>query len=66
MEMVSTLATNQGRSMAVAMGAAFYDDPKRVLSDIESYREVTRKDIKRVAEKYINENWVFYQVGPEK
>jgi zinc protease len=64
MQTVSTLATNSGRASAIALGALFYDDPKRVLTDLERYREVTNKDIKRVAAEYLNENWVFYELVP--
>ncbi|NVB37369.1 insulinase family protein [Pseudenhygromyxa sp. WMMC2535] len=66
MQSVSTLATNQGRALAIANGAAFYDDPKRVLTDLERYREVSTKDIKRVAETYINGDWLFYELVPKK
>ena len=59
---VSTIATNQGRASAVAMGALWYDDPKRVLTDLEGYRKVTSKDIKRVAAAYANENWIFFEL----
>jgi zinc protease len=59
---VSTLATNQGRATAIATGALWYDDPKRVLTDLERYREVTSADIKRVAAEYITENWIFLEL----
>jgi zinc protease len=61
---VSTLATNSGRASAIADGALFYDDPKRVLTDLDRYGAVTTKDIKRVAAEYINDNWVFYELVP--
>ncbi len=64
MSTVSTLASNQGRALAVASGALFYDDPKRVITDLDRYREVTPADIKRVAEKYFGPNWVLYEIGP--
>jgi len=64
MQTVSTLATNGGRAGAIATGAAFYDDPKRVITDLDRYRAVTTKDIKRVAAEYFNENWVFYEMIP--
>ncbi|PRP91739.1 Protease 3 precursor [Enhygromyxa salina] len=64
MSTVSTLATNSGRASAIANGALFYDDPKRVLTDLDRYGAVTTKDIKRVASEYINENWVFYELVP--
>jgi zinc protease len=64
MSSVSTLATNSGRASAIANGALFYDDPKRVLTDLDRYRAVTTKDIKRVAKEYLGDNWVFYELVP--
>ena len=64
MNTVSTLASNSGRASAIAMGALFYDDPKRVLTDLDRYRAVTAKDIKRVAAEYLTDNWVFYELVP--
>jgi zinc protease len=61
---VSTLATNAGRAGAIAVGALFYNDPKRVLTDLERYRAVKAKDIQRVAAEYLNSNWVFYELVP--
>ena len=61
---VSTLATNAGRAGAIAVGALFYNDPKRVLTDLDKYRAVTAKDIQRVAGEYLNGNWVFYELVP--
>ena len=46
------------------MGACFYDDPKRVITDIDRYRAVTTKDIKRVAAEYFTGNWIFYEMVP--
>ena len=64
METVRTLSTNSGRASAVGMGAMFYGDPKRIISDLQRYEAVTTKDIKRVANKYLDDNWVFYELGP--
>jgi zinc protease len=64
METVQTLSTNSGRASAVGMGAMFYGDPKRIISDMKRYESVTTKDIKRVANKYLDDNWVFYELGP--
>jgi zinc protease len=61
---VSTLATNAGRAGAIAVGAMFYNDPKRVLTDLDRYRAVKAKDIQRVAAEYLNGNWVFYELVP--
>jgi zinc protease len=64
MDRVSTLATNSGRASAIADGALFYNDPKHVITDLDRYRAVTPKDIKRVAAEYINDNWIFYELVP--
>jgi zinc protease len=64
MQSVSTLATNSGRASAIADGALFYDDPKRVLTDLDRYSAVTTKDIKRVASEYLTDNWIFYEMVP--
>jgi zinc protease len=61
---VSTLATNAGRAGAIAVGALFYNDPKRVLTDLDRYRAVKPKDIQRVAAEYLTANWVFYELVP--
>ena len=66
METIGTLSTNAGRATAVGMGAMFYGDPKRIISDLERYEAVTTRDIKRVANKYLDDNWVFYELGPAK
>ena len=58
MSTVSTLATNQGRASSIATGALFYNDPKRVLTDLQKYQEVTPADIKRVANEYLGANWL--------
>ena len=63
MQTVSTLATNSGRASAIALGALFYDDPKRVLTDLERYREVTNKDIKRVAAEFPRSFLIADEVG---
>jgi len=65
MNTVSTLASNQGRATSIAQGAAFYGEPKRVITDLDKYRDVTSKDIKRVAEQYLDENWVWYELAPK-
>lgn len=64
MSTVSTLATNQGRASAIASGVLFNNDPKHVLTEIERYRTVTPKDIKRVANQYLNENLLKLQIKP--
>jgi zinc protease len=62
LDTVSTLATNQGRADAIAVGAAWYGDPKHVLTTLERYRKVTAKDIKRVAAEYAGPNWIFFEL----
>jgi len=64
MSTVSTLATNQGRATAIANGALFYNDPKRVLTDLQKYQEVTPADIKRVANEYLGANWLTLEIKP--
>jgi zinc protease len=61
---VSTLATNQGRATSIATGALFYNDPKRVLTDLQKYQEVTPADIKRVANEYLGPNWLTLEIKP--
>ncbi len=64
MGVIATLGTNEGRASAIATGAMSFGDPKRVLTDLKRYEAVTPRDIKRVATKYIHENWVFYALVP--
>jgi zinc protease len=64
MSTVETLATNQGRATAIATGALFYGDPKRVLTDLQKYQEVTPADIKRVATQYLGANWLTLEIKP--
>ena len=61
---VSTLATNQGRASSIATGALFYNDPKRVRTDLQKYQEVTPADIKRVANEYLGANWLTLEIKP--
>jgi zinc protease len=61
---VNTLATNQGRATSIATGALFFGDPKRVLTDLQKYQEVTPADIKRVATEYLNANWLTLEIRP--
>ncbi|HRI08305.1 MAG TPA: insulinase family protein, partial [Nannocystaceae bacterium] len=65
MDTVNTLGTNQGRAMAVAMGALHHNDPKRVLTDLKKYQEVTPKDIQRVANEYLGANWLTLEILPK-
>jgi len=64
MSTVSTLATNQGRATSIATGALFHNEPKRVLTDLQKYQEVTPADIKRVANEYLGPNWLTLEIKP--
>ncbi len=64
MSTVGTLATNQGRATSIANGALFYNDPKRVFTDLQKYQEVTPADIKRVANEYLGANWLTLEIKP--
>ncbi len=64
MQTVSTLATNQGRAMAIASGALFHNDPKYVLTELQRYQAVTPADIKRVANTYLNDNLLSLEIQP--
>ena len=61
---VTALSTNAGRARRFAEGAVFNGDPTFVFSDLEAYRKVTTEDIKRVAGKYLTENWVVLEIVP--
>jgi len=63
---VSDLATNNGRAREIAQGALFYDDPLHALTELEKYRKVTAKDIKRVANKYLTDHWLTLQIVPKR
>jgi zinc protease len=62
---VSDLATNNGRARGIAQGALFYDDPLHALTELEKYRKVTPRDIKRVASKYLTDNWLTLEIVPK-
>jgi len=65
MDTTSSLGTNLYRSMMIGFGALAYNDPKRVLSDLEKYQAVTRADIKRVAKQYLTDNWLVLEIVPK-
>jgi zinc protease len=65
MGVLNTMSTNAGRAGVIADGAMAYGDPKRVITDLERCKAVTAKDIKRVAAKYMTEDWMFYALVPE-
>ncbi|RMG97545.1 MAG: insulinase family protein [Deltaproteobacteria bacterium] len=63
---VEQLATNLNRALLTAQHELFYDDPKHILTDLDEYRAVTVKDLKRVANKYLTDKWVTVAVMPKK
>ncbi len=62
---VTNLATNDGRAQGIAQGALFFDDPVHALTELEKYRKVTSKDIKRVANRYLTDNWLTLEILPK-
>lgn len=64
-DVVSELATNNGRAREIAQGALFYDDPLHTLTELEKVRKVTPKDIKRVANRYLTDNWLTLEIVPK-
>jgi len=65
-DVVSDLATNNGRAREIAQGALFYDDPLHTLTELEAVRKVTPKDIKRVANRYLTDNWLTLEIVPKR
>ena len=63
---VSSLATNNGRAYLVAQGALLDDDPLQVLTDLKKYQAVTARDVKRVAEKYLTDQWLTLEIVPKQ
>ena len=63
-ETVMQLSTNNGRAMQIGVGALFHNDPTWVLADLQGYRAVKPADIKRVANKYLTDNWMVVEVVP--
>ncbi|MCA9654487.1 MAG: insulinase family protein [Myxococcales bacterium] len=63
-DVVSDLATNDGRAHEIAQGALFYDDPLHALGELDQYRKVTPRDIKRVASKYLTDDWLTLEILP--
>lgn len=58
------LRTNSGLARAVGDGALFFNDPKRVLTELEHFRKVTREDIQRVANRYLGGPKMVMKVVP--
>jgi zinc protease len=65
-DVVSELATNNGRARAIAQGALFFDDPLHALTELETVRKVTPKDLKRVAKRYLTDNWLTLEIVPKR
>jgi zinc protease len=63
---VSSLATNNGRAFLIAQGAVLDSDPLYILSDLKKYQAVTTRDIKRVAEKYLTDQWLTLEIVPKQ
>jgi zinc protease len=66
MDTVESLATNFGRATLIGMGALFHNDPKWPLTMLERYQAVTPADVKRVANTYLNDNWVVLEIAPKQ
>jgi len=62
---VDDLATNNGRAFQIAQGALFEDDPLFVVRDLEKTQSVTSADIKRVAKKYLTDQWFTLEIVPK-
>ncbi len=62
---VGALATNNGRAFQIVQGALFHDDPLFVLRDLELTQAVTSKDIKRVANTYLGDDWFTLEIVPQ-
>ena len=65
-DVVSELATNNGRARAIAQGALLFDDPLHALTELETVRKVTPKDIKRVAKQYLTDDWLTLEIVPKR
>ncbi len=63
---VESLDTNLSRALIVAEDELFYGDPKHVLTELDEYRKITVKDLKRVANKYLTDKWITVAVKPAK
>ncbi|MCH9685839.1 MAG: insulinase family protein [Deltaproteobacteria bacterium] len=65
-DVVSSLSTNNGRAREIAGGALFFDDPTYALTELKKYRQVSTRDITRVANKYLTDNWLTLEIVPER
>jgi zinc protease len=65
-DVVSELATNNGRAREIAQGALFFDDPLHTLTELDAVRKVTPKDIKRVAKEHLTDDWLTLEIVPAR
>jgi zinc protease len=63
---VSSLATNNGRAYLIAQGAVLDGDPLYILTDLKKYQAVSARDVKRVAEKYLTDQWLTLEIVPKQ
>lgn len=61
---VEHLSTNFERSFAIARGALLHDDPALILHQLERIQNVTAEDVQRVANTYLTEKKITFQVVP--
>jgi zinc protease len=64
LQFVSGLQSNLGKSMRLADGAGYHDDPGFFRTEYEKTRAVTPEDVKRVANKYLTAGRVILSVVP--
>lgn len=60
------LASNSGRARAVAVGATVFDDPLRILHEVEAYAALTASDVARVAARYFGDERIRYALAPRR
>jgi zinc protease len=65
LQFVSGLQSNLGKSMQLADGAGYHDDPAYYRKAYEALRAVTPEDVKRVANKYLGKGRIVLSAVPE-
>jgi len=65
LQFVSGLQSNLGKSMQLADGAGYHEDPAYYRKAYEARRAVTPDDVKRVANKYLGKGRIVLSVVPE-
>ncbi len=60
------LSTNLGRAMGIGQSVIMGDDPKLFIRMLEQLDTITPRDVQRVAKKYLDENFVMYEIVPEE